>query len=64
MCGAQVDFADKNTVLMLEIWQTFVDLSVASGGPCISKTALPLFSNNVKFSKKDSGIILKFSPHF
>ena len=36
MCWAQVDFADKNTVLMLEIWQTFVDLSAASGGPCVA----------------------------
>ena len=36
-CWAQVDFGDKNTVLMLEIWQTFVDLSAASGAPCVAK---------------------------
>ena len=37
MCWAQVDFADKNTTLMLEIWQTFVDLSAASGALCVVK---------------------------
>ena len=37
MCEAQVDFANNNTVLMLEIWQTFVDLSAASGAPCVAK---------------------------
>ena len=33
MCWAQVDFADKNTVLMLEIWRTLLIYLPPQGAP-------------------------------